>query len=84
MEAVPGIPAFAGVDTHKETNTLGLKDALGRVIGTWEFPADPAGYDALADAIGDAGVPVGVEGTRSYGAGLTACLLDPRVWQLIS
>ena len=70
----PGAPAFAGVDTHKETNMLGLKDGLGRTIGTWEFPADPKGYEALADAIGDASVVVGVEGTRSYGAGLAAYL----------
>ena len=47
----PGAPAFAGVDTHKDTNMLGLKDGLGRTIGTWEFPADPRGYEALADAI---------------------------------
>ena len=74
MPYEPGAPAFAGVDTHKETNMLGLKDGLGRAIGTWEFPADPKGYAALADAIGDASVVVGVEGTRSYGAGLAAYL----------
>lgn len=70
MDTTPGRPAFAGVDTHKDTNMLGLKDGLGRAIGTWEFTADPAGYAALADAIGDVSVPVGVEGTRSYGSGL--------------
>lgn len=74
MPYEPGAPAFAGVDTHKDTNMLGLKDALGRTIGTWEFPADPGGYEALADAIGDASVVVGVEGVRSYGVGLAACL----------
>ena len=74
MREETGAPAFAGVDTHKDTNMLGLKDALGRTIGTWEFPADPGGYEALADAIGDPSVAVGVEGVRSYGAGLAACL----------
>ena len=74
MDHEPGAPAFAGVDTHKDTNTLGLKDGLGRTIGAWEFPADPSGYEALADAIGDASVAVGVEGARSYGAGLAAHL----------
>ena len=69
-----GAPAFAGVDTHKETNTLGLIDCLGRPIGTWEFASDPAGYAALADKIADTSVPVGVEGARSYGAGLAAAL----------
>lgn len=75
MDRSPGRPAFAGIDTHGDTNMLGLKDALGREIGTWEFPAGPEGYAALADAIGDAGIPVGVEGTRSYGRGLTDHLL---------
>jgi len=77
--------AFAGVDTHKDTHMLGLKDALGRTIGTWEFPATPAGYDALADFIGDASVPVGIEGTRSYGAGLAERLAERgyRVYEVI-
>lgn len=74
QEAIGMAPAFAGVDTHKETNMLALADGLGRPIGTWEFASDPAGYGALADAIADASVPVGVEGTRSYGAGLVSAL----------
>ena len=74
MDATPGRQAFAGVDTHKDTHMLGLKDGLGRAIGTWEFPATPEGYEQLARAIGDPGVVVGVEGARSYGAGLAACL----------
>jgi len=67
-------PAYAGVDTHKKTNMLALLDPLCRVIGTWEFPTGEAGYAELEAAIGDASVPVGVEGTGSYGAGLTAHL----------
>ena len=67
-------PAYAGVDTHRDTNTLALLDPLCRVIGTWEFPTGEAGYAELEAAIGDASVPVGVEGTGSYGAGLTAHL----------
>lgn len=74
MDATPGAPAYAGVDTHKDTMMLGLKDALLRTVGTWEFPATPEGYEALADRIGDTSVPVGVEGTRSYGAGLASAL----------
>lgn len=74
QEPIGMAPAFAGVDTHKDTNMLALADALGRPIGTWEFPCDPAGYQALADAIADVSVPVGVEGTRSYGAGLASAL----------
>ena len=74
MAATTTAPAYAGVDTHKDTNTLGLIDSLGRVIGTWEFPTGEAGYARLERAIGDALVPVGIEGTGSYGAGLAAHL----------
>ena len=74
MAATTTAPAYAGVDTHKDTNTLGLIDSLGRVIGTWEFPTGEAGYARLERAIGDASVPVGIEGTGSYGAGLAAHL----------
>jgi len=68
--------AYAGVDTHKDTHMLGLIDALGRELGTWEFPATQAGCEALARAIGDASIPVGVEGTRSYGANVAHCLSE--------
>ena len=69
---------FAGVDTHKDTHTLCLLDHMGRAIGTFRFAADAKGYDALAGKIGGPAtcVGVGVEGTGSYGAGLTRRLLE--------
>ena len=69
---------FAGVDTHKDTHTLCLLDHMGRAIGTFRFTADAKGYDALADKIGGPATcaGVGVEGTGSYGAGLTRRLLE--------
>lgn len=69
---------FAGVDTHKDTHTLCLLDHMGRAIGTFRFTADAKGYDALAGKIGGPTtcVGVGVEGTGSYGAGLTRRLLE--------
>lgn len=69
---------FAGVDTHKDTHTLCLLDHMGRAIGTFGFAADAKGYDALAGKIGSPAtcVGVGVEGTGSYGAGLTRRLLE--------
>lgn len=69
---------FAGVDTHKDTHTLCLLDHMGRAIGTFRFAADARGYDALAGKIGGPAtcVGVGVEGTGSYGAGLTRRLLE--------
>ena len=67
----------AGVDTHAETHWLCVLDENRRVAISAEFPASPAGYAELADAIGDPGgcAAVGVEGTCSYGAGLTDALL---------
>lgn len=64
---------FAGVDTHKDTHTLCLLDHMGRAIGTFRFAADAKGCDALAGKIGGPATRagVGVEGTGSYGAGLT-------------
>lgn len=67
----------AGVDTHKDTHTLCLLDCMGRAIGTFKFPANANGYDALAEKIGDPETCiVGIEGTGSYGAGLTRRLVE--------
>lgn len=74
IDTTPGAPAYAGVDTHKETHTLSLIDALGREVSCQSFAADAAGVAALAAACGDASVPVGVEGTRSYGSAVADAL----------
>ena len=73
-----GETVIAGVDTHKDVHVLCLLDGLGRKIWSGGFRADPEGYDRLAEAIGDPGscVVVGVEGTASYGAGLTRRLVE--------
>lgn len=67
----------AGVDTHADTHWLCVLDERGRVRLSQQFPADAGGYAALAEAIGDPSgcAAVGVEGTCSYGAGLTDELL---------
>ncbi|MFQ7392944.1 MAG: IS110 family transposase [Collinsella aerofaciens] len=59
-------------------HVLCLLDGLGRKIWSGSFGADPEGYDRLAEAIGDPGscMVVGVEGTASYGAGLTRRLVE--------
>lgn len=67
---------FAGVDTHEDTHTLCLLDHMGRAIGTFRFAADAKGCDALAGKIGGPATCVGIEGTGSYGAGLTRRLLE--------
>lgn len=73
-----GETVIAGVDTHKDVHVLCPLDGLGRKIRSGSFGADPEGYDRLAEAIGDPGscVVVGVEGTASYGAGLTRRLVE--------
>jgi hypothetical protein len=67
-----------GVDTHQDTHTAAVIDQVGRVLGTEQFPADPAGYAALLAWMRAFGivVRVGVEGTGAYGAGLARLLRD--------
>lgn len=74
-ESTPGArgPVFCGVDTHADSHWLCVLDWRGRKVLSRRFPADAAGYEALAGAIAAAGEPacVAMEGTSSYGAGLT-------------
>lgn len=70
-----------GVDTHLEFHVAAARDGLGRVLGTQKFPATQTGYvDLLAwlQAFGPV-TAVGVEGTGSYGAGLTTYLTNQEV-----
>lgn len=70
-----------GVDTHDETHTAVLIDGLGRVQGTLEVPACADGYRQLlawARSYGEVS-RAGVEGTGSYGAGLTRHLTEAGV-----
>lgn len=73
-ESIPDArgPVFCGVDTHADSHWLYVLDWRGRKVLSRQFPADAAGYEALAGAIAAAGEPacVAMEGTSSYGAGL--------------
>ncbi|MGW2588618.1 IS110 family transposase, partial [Streptomyces virginiae] len=71
----PAAPAMAvlGVDTHKDVHVAAVINALGALLGTEAFPATAAGYHELllwARSLG-AIQQAGVEGTGSYGAGLS-------------
>ena len=72
----PSRTVIGGADTHADTVHVAAIDALGRPLGDREFATTPAGYRAalafLAD-FGDLSV-VGVEGSSSYGLGLSALL----------
>lgn len=67
-----------GVDTHADTHTLAVLNTQGRVQFTETFSADHSGYDALVDRLNHCGNVdvIGVEGTNSYGAGLTRFLRE--------
>jgi transposase len=72
---------IGGVDTHKDTHTAAALDATGRALGNATFPANSAGYLALLQWLRGFGAldRIGVEGTGSYGSGLTRYLRGERV-----
>jgi transposase len=72
----PRAQITAGVDTHKDTHTAAALDNAGRLLGTAQFPATPAGHRHLLNWLKRHGtvILIGVEGTGAYGAGLTRYL----------
>jgi transposase len=65
-----------GVDTHSDTHVGVVLNQLGRRLGTLSVPATAAGYAKLlawANRLGSL-ERIGVEGTGSYGAGLSRFL----------
>jgi len=66
-----------GVDTHKHIHVAVGLDAIGGVIGSRSFAADSGGYAELigwAVAFGGGSLTFAIEGTGSYGAGLTSAV----------
>lgn len=70
-----------GVDTHRDQHVAAALDQLGRVLGTQSFSTTIGGYRHLLRWLRSFGVvdKVGVEGTGSYGTGLTRHLLEQGV-----
>ncbi|HET7739024.1 MAG TPA: IS110 family transposase [Mycobacterium sp.] len=66
-----------GVDTHADVHVAAALNELGALLGTESFATTPAGYTALFDWLAGFGpiVRVGIEGTGSYGAGLSRSLV---------
>jgi transposase len=64
---------IGGVDTHLDMHVAAALNQLGALLGTETFPATAAGYRQLLGWPRGFGTVelVGVEGTGSYGAGLT-------------
>jgi len=65
-----------GVDTHADVHVAAALDHLGRLLATQSVPTTPAGYRTLVAWAGSLGTVerFGIEGTGSYGAGLTRWL----------
>lgn len=73
-----------GVDTHRDTNTAAVVDAVtGGVLGHAECTTDAMGYRRLltfADRHATGRRVWAIEGTGSFGAGLTTFLLERGEW----
>src|SRR3954452_8978740 len=67
---------IGGVGTHKDVDVAAGLDELGRLLDTASFAATPAGYRRLNSWLCGHGeiLAVGVEGTGSWGAGLSRFL----------
>lgn len=65
-----------GVDTHKYVHVAVALDEFGGVLDAQRFAADRAGYAQLIDWAAGLGrrLTFAIEGTGSYGAGLTAAV----------
>jgi len=70
-----------GVDTHLDTHAGAVISATGQLLGTLSVTADSAGYLKLLTWARSLGAVkrAGVEGTGTYGAGLTRVLQDHEI-----
>ena len=66
-----------GIDTHKDVHVAAALDGIGTLLGTASFPTTASGYRALEHWLTRFGPveAIGIEGTSSYGAGLTRHLV---------
>ena len=80
MTSMPQVPShrrvIVGVDTHKYVHVAVAIDELGTIADTRLFPADSGGYAQLLDWAATLGgkLTFAIEGTGSYGAGLTSAV----------
>lgn len=71
---------YIGVDTHAQIHVLAVTDGDGRVLEVVEFGTDPQAVMATtAWVTSHDPIRVGIEGSASYGAALTAALLAARI-----
>lgn len=69
---------FGGIDTHADTIHVAAIDPWGRNLDDKEFATTPAGYRQALRFLTDLGevVGIGIEGTSSYGVGITRAARD--------
>lgn len=80
MAAAPPIPltrsghVVVGVDTHKHVHVAAVMDSIGGILATLTIATDSGGFRQLLDWAASFGqiIAFGIEGTGSYGAGLTS------------
>ena len=67
-----------GVDTHRDVHVAVAVDLLGVRVATTTIPASPTGYQALETWAATLGTVrnFGIEGTGSYGSGLSRFLRE--------
>jgi len=72
------LQVVGGIDTHKDLHVAAVLDERENVLGTCSFSTTRAGYRALVRWMRTFGTlaKVGIEGTGSYGAGITRYLTD--------
>lgn len=70
-------PVIVGIDTHKSTHVAVAIDTQGTRLAALSIPANPKGYLTLERWARSPGqvLAFGIEGTGSYGAGLSRSLL---------
>lgn len=78
MMTQPNRVVTGGVDTHKEVHVAAVVDEVGRILATKSFQTSERGCGQLRRWIASFGTidKIGVEGTGSYGAGLTRLLQE--------
>jgi transposase len=73
MTIVDNRAITGGVDTHADSHVAAALDPIGGLLGVESFATTPDGYRQLLSWLGAFGEVdlVGIEGTGSYGAGLS-------------
>jgi transposase len=74
--AQQSLSVIGGIDTHKDTHAVAAITSTGQFLGAAQFNTSPTGYRNLLTWLRGFGVLlwIGIEGTGSYGAGLSRYL----------